>query len=515
MQNILTFFLNCCILLSNKMWGGNVNVSLETLITNVSRYNISGIDKIKKAYEYAKLKHAGQYRESGEEYITHPLAVAIILARLNADTDTICAGLLHDVIEDTNTTKEDIAAEFGESVAILVMGVTNLTKMSISDKNSLNNANLRKLILGMTKDVRILIIKLADRLHNMMTLQYKKNPEKQQRKSLETFDIYVPIAENLGLYSVKNDLEDKCFMFLMPDKYYKVEEERKSIEESTSKMVQEVITKINDILTDNNIPNTVKFRLKNIYGIFKSLFSNDSLEDIHDLLAFKIILDDIDDCYLSLKYIHSEYKPLTNYFQDYISWPKSNNYQALHTTVLGPDRKILQMQMKTAKMEKISEYGITDYWHGDDKTGFIEMQKALKTEYPFFQSVIEANKLANNNQEFIDLIKGEVFAEKVSVFTMDGKVINDLAKGSTVIDFAYRIHSEIGDHAVAAIVNGESVSFDYTLKDGDQIRIITDELALGPTHEWLKYAKTARARKKIREFLNKQKRNGQSRTRSL
>ena len=276
------------------MWGGNVNVSLETLITNVSRYNISGINKIKKAYEYAKLKHAGQYRESGEEYITHPLAVAIILARLNADTDTICAGLLHDVIEDTNATKEDIAAEFGESVAILVMGVTNLTKMSISDKNSLNNANLRKLILGMTKDVRILIIKLADRLHNMMTLQYKKNPEKQQRKSLETFDIYVPIAENLGLYSVKNDLEDKCFMFLMPDKYYKVEEERKSIEESTCKMVQEVITKINDILTDNNIPNTVKFRLKNIYGIFKSLFSNDSLEDIHDLLAFKIILDDID-----------------------------------------------------------------------------------------------------------------------------------------------------------------------------------------------------------------------------
>lgn len=494
------------------MWGGNMDISLETLINTVSRYNLYGIDKIKKAYEYAKIKHTGQYRESGEEYITHPLAVAIILARLNADTDTICAGLLHDVIEDTNTTQEDIAAEFGQSVATLVMGVTNLTKLSISDKNRLDIANLRKLMLGMARDVRILIIKLADRLHNMMTLQYKKNPLKQQKKSLETLDIYVPIAENLGLYNVKTDLEDKCFMFLKPDEYKRTSEKRDNYLRATASLVQEVSEKVSTILTSSEIPNTIKFRLKSVYGIYKS---KGNLEDIHDLLAFKIILDNIEDCYLSLRYIHGEYKPISGCFHDYIACPKPNHYQGLHTTVLSPDSRLMQMQMKTAQMEKVGEYGITDYWHGDDETGFKRMQDALEAEYPFFKSVIEANKLANSNAEFINLIKSEIFAEKVSVLTKEGKIIDDLTKGSTVVDFAYRIHSEIGNHMIVAIVNGKPVSFDYQLKDNDQVRIITDEFAEGPTKEWLEFAKTARARKKIREFLNKQKRNGQSRTRSL
>lgn len=494
------------------MWGGNMDISLETLINTVSRYNLYGTDKIKKAYEYAKIKHTGQYRESGEEYITHPLAVAIILARLNADTDTICAGLLHDVIEDTNTTQEDIAAEFGQSVATLVMGVTNLTKLSISDKNRLDIANLRKLMLGMARDVRILIIKLADRLHNMMTLQYKKNPLKQQKKSLETLDIYVPIAENLGLYNVKTDLEDKCFMFLKPDEYKRTSEKRDNYLRATASLVQEVSEKVNTILTSSEIPNTIKFRLKSVYGIYKS---KGNIEDIHDLLAFKIILDNIEDCYLSLRYIHDEYKPISGYFHDYIACPKPNHYQGLHTTVLSPDSRLMQMQMKTAQMEKVGEYGITDYWHGDDETGFKRMQDALEAEYPFFKSVIEANKLANSNAEFINLIKSEIFAEKVSVLTKEGKIIDDLTKGSTVVDFAYRIHSEIGNNMIVAIVNGKPVSFDYQLKDNDQVRIITDEFAEGPTKEWLEFAKTARARKKIREFLNKQKRNGQSRTRSL
>ena len=486
--------------------------NLENLLNAVSRYNIVGLEKICDAYEFAKTKHNGQYRESGEEYITHPLAVAIILARLNADTDTICAGLLHDVIEDTNATKEDIAAEFGDSVATLVMGVTNLTKMSIADKDSLDNANLRKLILGMARDVRILIIKLADRLHNMMTLQYKRNPSKQQKKSLETLSIYVPMAENLGLYNIKTDLEDKCFMFLKPDEYQRVSEKRNKYLHETGKLVQEVTEKVNKILASNKIPNTIKFRLKSVYGIYRS---NGALEDIHDLLAFKIILDDIDNCYLSLRYIHEEYKPLSSYFHDYIASPKHNHYQALHTTVLGPVSRLLQMQMKTAQMEKIGEYGITDYWHGDANDGFKQMQDALKNEYPFFRSVVEANKMADSNVEFVNLIKSEIFAEKVRVLTMDGKVIDDLAKGATVVDFAYRIHTEIGNHMVIGIVNGKPVQFDYQLNDNDQVRIITDEFAEGPTKEWLQFAKTARARKKIREYLNKQKRDGQSRTRSL
>lgn len=487
-----------------------MKVSFDELMRLVSKYNLEGTSKITKAYEYAKLKHANQYRESGEEYITHPLAVAIILAKLNADTDTICAGLLHDVIEDTETTKEDIVSEFGKNVATLVMGVTNLTKLSISDKNMLDIANLRKLMLGMTRDVRILIIKLADRLHNMMTLQYKKNPEKQQKKSLETLDIYVPIAENLGLYNVKVDLEDKCFMFLKPDEYKKTSEKRETYLRSTAKLVGEVLEKTTKILMSNDIPNTVKFRLKSVYGIYKS---HGSLENIHDLLAFKIILDDIDDCYLALRHVHGEYKPIVNYFHDYIATPKPNHYQALHTTVVGPESKLMQMQMKTAQMEKIAQYGITDYWHGDDERGCIDMQTALETEYSFFKSVIEANKLANSNTEFINLIRSEIFAEKVRVLTMDGKIIDDLAKGSTVVDFAYRIHSEIGDQMAVALVNGKVVPLDYVLKDNDKVRIITDESAPGPSKEWLRYAKTARANKKIREFLNHQKRDNQSRKR--
>ena len=497
------------------MWGGNMDVSLETLINTVSRYNLYGIEKVKKAYEFAKIKHAGQYRESGEEYITHPLAVAIILARLNADIDTICAGLLHDVIEDTNTTQEDIAAEFSSSVATLVMGVTNLTRASFNSKISSNNANLRKLILGMNKDVRILIIKLADRLHNMMTLQYKKNVEKQHMKAMETLSIYVPIAEALGLYNVKCDLEDKCFMFLKPDEYKKYTDIRNRYKESTQNLVAEVIRRINEVLLANDIPNTIKFRLQNVYGIFKSLMLRESLEDIHDFLAFKIILDDIDACYLSLRHVHETFKPLTQYFKDYISLPKPNHYQALHTTVIGPESKILQMQLKTASMEKIAKYGITDFWHGDEDIGAKEMQEALKENYHFYKAVLEINKLASSNQEFIELMKDEVFAEKIHVFTKDGILIDDLSKGSTALDFAYRIHSDIGNSMVAALVNGKSVNYDYELKDGDTIRIITDFNADGPTKEWLSMAKTARAHKKIREFLNKQKRNGQSRTRSL
>lgn len=486
-----------------------MTVSFDELLHLVSRYNLSGVDKITKAYEFAKEKHAGQYRESGEEYITHPLAVAIILAKLNADTATICAGLLHDTIEDTATTREDIIAEFGENVATLVMGVTNLTKLSISDKNMLDIANLRKLMLGITRDVRILIIKLADRLHNMMTLQYKKNPIKQQKKSLETLDIYVPIAENLGLYNVKVELEDKCFMFLKPDEYQRTSDIRNTYLQDVASLIQEVIDKTTKILMANKIPNTIKFQLKSIYGIYKS---HSSLDSIHDLLAFKIILDSIDACYLSLRYVHKEYKPISPYFRDYIAVPKPNHYQALHTTVIGPESRLMQMQMKTAQMEKVAQYGITDYWHGDEKSNF-DMQEAIENEYPFFKSVIEANKLANSNTEFINLIRSEIFAEKVSVLTMDGKIIDDLAKGSTVIDFAYRIHSEIGNQMVVALVNGKVVSLDYVLEDNDKVRIITDENATGPTKEWLNYAKTARARKKIHEYLNHQKRDGQSRKR--
>lgn len=486
-----------------------MDISFESLIDLVSKYNISGIAKIRKAYSYAADKHDGQYRESGEPYINHPLAVAILLASLNADTDTICAGLLHDIIEDTNATKKDIAEEFGEPVAILVEGVTNLTKKSISDKSLQDNANLCKLInLGIYQDARILIIKLADRLHNMMTLQYKKDTTKQQKKAIETLDFYVPIADFLGLHRFKNDLEDRCFFSLKPDEYQQVTEMRRKYEKDVEEIVEETIQKINFILDKNDIPNSVYFRLKSAYGIFKDLVKKHPIDEILDLLVFKIIVDDIDDCYLALRYIHEIFKPLPGTFEDYIAVSMPNGGQELRTGVLGFARKIMQMRMKTADMEKYSQYGVTNLWHD---VAAKSMQDALTKGNKIYTWIDEAMKMSDNDQEFLTWLKWDVFAEeKVRVITKDGDVIDDLPKGSTIIDFAYRIHTEIGNSALGATVNGNLENLDYVLKDGDKIGIITDQNAIGPTEEWLSIAKTARAKKKIREYLNKQKRSGQS-----
>lgn len=480
-----------------------MQVKIEDLLLLVSKYDICNIDKIKKAYDYAADKHAHQLRESGEPYIIHPLSVAKILAELNADADTICAGLLHDVIEDTDATKDEIVAEFGESVAKLVMGVTNLTKMSFYDKKTIDNANLRKLILGMTKDVRIIIIKLADRLHNMMTLQYKKNLLKQQAKSIETMEIYVPMAQYLGLDNIKTELEDRSFMYLKPDNYKEILEKRNKMEKSTNLLKEEVILKIQKILNQENLEPNIKFRLKGIYSLFKCFLRYENVDDIHDLLSFIIILDNIDECYLSLRYIHENFKHIPKHLKDYIGQPKPNHYQALHTTVVGPDDKLIQMQLKTYIMDQMSQYGITVFWHEDIKNGTKIMQESLKTHYPILKTILEANKMANNNQEFVNLLKGEL-SEKIEVLTANGKII-EIAEGATPIDFAYKIHSEIGNNMAAAIVNGHYVDFNHKLKSGDRVRIITDNNASGPTEEWLLWSSTERAHKKIKEFLNKKK----------
>lgn len=306
-------------------------ISFDSLLKNFSKYNLVGIPKVRKAYEFAKLKHDGQYRASGEEYITHPLNVANILTQLCADTDTICAALLHDVVEDTDTSLEDIKAEFGETVARLVEGVTNLTKLSFSNKESFNNANIRKVILGMAKDVRIVLIKIADRLHNMKTLEYKK-PEKQKLKSMETLEIYAPLARDLGLHDIKCDLEDNSFMYLMPDLYKKTKDERDKIENESRKMVKEISEKLNFILNEQHIPNIIKFRLKSIYSIFRDMLSKglSDITDLHNLFMFSIILDNINDCYISLRYIHENFAQINGGMSDYIGTPKGNHYRAFH-----------------------------------------------------------------------------------------------------------------------------------------------------------------------------------------
>ena len=480
-------------------------ISFDSLLKNFSKYNLVGIPKVRKAYEFAKLKHDGQYRASGEEYITHPLNVANILTQLCADTDTICAALLHDVVEDTDTSLEDIKAEFGETVARLVEGVTNLTKLSFSNKESFNNANIRKVILGMAKDVRIVLIKIADRLHNMKTLEYKK-PEKQKLKSMETLEIYAPLARDLGLHDIKCDLEDNSFMYLMPDLYKKTKDERDKIENESRKMVKEISEKLNFILNEQHIPNIIKFRLKSIYSIFRDMLSKglSDITDLHNLFMFSIILDNINDCYISLRYIHENFAQINGGMSDYIGTPKGNHYRAFHTTVVGPEEKLLLMILKTYDMDETARNGIAEFWFSDSNEAFSHMQDSL-TSSQFFRDIVDVNRMASNNKEFLDLIKGEIFAEKINVFTMGGKPML-IVNGATAIDFAYQIHTEIGNKMVAVIVNGKSVGFDYVLKKDDRVRIITDPLAEGPSESWLGIAKTARAKKKIKEFIkNKNK----------
>lgn len=471
---------------------------LNNLLSIVATYNLKACAIIKKAYYYASKKHENQFRESGEAYITHPLAVATILATLHADAPTICAGLLHDTLEDTKTSEDELLNNFGAEITNLVKGVTNITNMSFYDKTTFNNANLRKVLVGMSKDIRIIIIKLADRIHNMRTLEYKRDLKKQQLKSQETIKIYAPIAEHLGLYSAKLELEDLSFMYLYPDDYREIRNLRIRWQDSTIK--DEIIKNISKILDDNYIFSTIKFRMKNLYGIYKNLINGTSIDNIHDLFIFSILLDNVDNCYLSLKYIHELYKPNPIFFKDYIAQPKQNHYESLHTTVFGPDDKLMQMQIRTPDMEKMAKYGITYYWHQDIDDASTIMQEAFNKQYPLMQSILVANKNAKNNADFVQIVERDVLGEKIPVYNNNGEMI-EIACGSTPIDYAYLNFSGIANHLAAVIVNGIAVNFDYTIKPYDKIRIITDINAPGPTKDWLNIARTTTAKQKIKEYL--------------
>ena len=471
----------------------------SVLLNKVAAYNISAVEIVKKAYLYACEKHKNQYRESGEAYITHPLAVATILAEIHADMATICAGLLHDTLEDTKTSEEELLNLFGPEITNLVKGVTNITNMNFYDKTTFNNANLRKVLVGMSKDIRIIIIKLADRIHNMRTLEYKKDIRKQQLKSQETIKIYAPIAEQLGLYGLKLELEDLSFMYLNPDGYKEIRDLRLKWQDAST-IKDEIIANISRVLNDNYIFSTIKFRMKNLYGIYKNLMNGTSIDNIHDLFIFNIILDNIDNCYLALKYIHELYKPNPIFFKDYIAQPKPNHYESLHTTVFGPDDKLMQMQIRTPEMEQMARYGITYYWHQDVDYASIIMQDAFNKQYPLMQSILVANKSAKSNADFVQIVEEDVLGEKIPIYNNKGE-LTEIAQGSTPIDYAYLNFSRVANHLAAVIVNGVAVNFDYVIKPYDKIRIITDINAPGPTKEWLEIAKTATAKQKIKEYL--------------
>lgn len=480
-----------------------ISATLDDLLQMISTYSKEEVDKILKAYHYAYDLHKGQYRQSGEEYIVHPLTVAYILAEMHADCDTICAGLLHDTLEDTNTTKEEIAESFGRDVANLVDGVTKISKMNFSTKQEQNMANTRKIITSMATDIRIIIIKLADRLHNMRTLGFKSE-FKQKENSLETMEIFIPIAYQIGAYRIKSELEDLSLQYLNPNTYKKLQEKMKKVEEESKLCIEEMLMKINRILNDRNIPNEIKVRTKNIYGIYKRLYyqNHGQLSDIHDLISFKIMVDEIDTCYLMLRPIHEAYKPVNGKFKDYICNPKTNMYQSLHTTVFGPDSRLVQMQIRTFDMDKVASFGLPTYWNISRLEAREKMQEDLRNKYQFYNSLLEINKAFGDNLEFVNQVKKELFSEKVYVYTVDGDAI-ELPKGSTPIDFAYHISSDLGNTMVQAVVNDKVVPVDYELKNKDRVRIITNSLSFGPRSEWLDKVKTTKAKRMILEFGNK------------
>lgn len=475
-----------------------MNITLNDLINKLKEYNPEEVEIVTKAYEYAKELHNGQMRQSGEPYISHPLNVAYILTEMHADRDTICAGLLHDTLEDTNITKEDIAHDFNQNVANLVDGVTKISKLNFSSKQDQNMANTRKIITGITEDVRIIIIKLADRLHNMRTLQFKSE-FKQKENSMETMEIFVPLAYYIGAYRIKSELEDLSLQYLYPDKYKKIENIKIKIEEESKPCLTEMLSAIDETLNDNNVNHEIKVRTKNIYGIYKRLEDGHKISDIHDLLALKIMVDDISNCYQTLGIIHSKYHPINDKFKDYIYNPKTNMYRSLHTTVFGPEERLVQTQIRTFDMDKVASFGLTAYWDINKGQARNIMQEDLKNKYQFFKSLLEINKVFGDNYEFVRQVKNELFADKIYVYTTKGEII-ELPKGSTAIDFAYKIHSDLGNTMVSAVVNDKVVDPEHELKTKDRVRIITDVLSYGPREEWLDKVQTTKAKRKIKEF---------------
>lgn len=477
------------------------SLTVDDLLSKVAEYNIEGLEMVKKAYYYAEELHKGQKRQSGEDYITHPLNVAYTLAEMYADTDTLCAALLHDTLEDTKITKEQIAIDFNNDVANLVDGVTKISRMNFATKQEQNLANTRKIITSITNDVRIIIIKLADRLHNMRTLQFKSE-FKQKENAKETLLLYVPLADRLGMHIIKSELEDLSLKYYNSDAYQRVRDIRMKIDEDTKQCSKEMLQTINKVLTNANIPHELKIRTKNIYGIYKRLEQGQKLSDIHDLLALKILVDNIAKCYPTLGLVHDKYFPMNNRFKDYIANPKTNLYSSLHTTVFGADGRLVQIQIRTFEKEKIASYGLTAFWNINKGNARNIMQENLKNKYQFFESLVEIDQTFADNQEFVKHIQQELLSQRVYVYTKKGEII-ELPSGSTAIDLAYKIHTELGNKMVGATVNDKPVECGHTLHNKDRVKIITDEQSSGPNIGWLDIVKTTKAKRQIKAYVKK------------
>lgn len=476
-------------------------ITIDDLLKNVATYNISEVSKVRKAYDFAKEKHNGQYRQSGEEYISHPVNVAFILSEMHADRDTLIAALLHDTLEDTKTTKEEIAENFGEDVANLVDGVTKISKLNFSSRRDEEAANMKKIITSITKDVRIIIIKLADRLHNMRTIS-PKSKEKKEENALETIQLYVPLAYLIGAYRIKNELEDISFSILMPEKYKEYGDILEKFRIENEECVKEMLSTLNTILSDNGIPHEMKMRTKNIYGVYKALKKDNKLYDIHDLLALKIMVDDIKNCYMTLCLIHSKYRPINDKFKDFIWYPKTNRYQSLHTTVFGPNERLVQTQIRTFDMDKVASFGLTSYWDINKGLAREKMQEDLSSEYQFYDSIVEIGKFCTSDIDFQSQATNELLNDKIYVYDSQGNRY-ELPKGATLIDLAYKVGPNIGNITIGGMINGNLVGVGYKLKCNEIVRVLVDNLSYGPRPELLEVAQTAYARRMIQKNSQK------------
>ncbi len=472
---------------------------LEEIASINDNYNMEFIGR---AFDTGRTLHDGQLRKSGEPYFIHPVAVSKILASLGMDDETIVGGLLHDVVEDTEYTREQLVEDFSEDVALLVDGVTKLGSIKFDSKEEQQAENLRKMFLAMSKDIRVLIIKLADRLHNMRTLEFMR-AEKKIEKSRETLDIYAPLASRLGIYAVKFELEDIALMYLQPEEYAKLKHDITEKKEQRLEFINQVISEIKEALDEMNMKYEIYGRSKHLYSVYKKMkLQNKQLDEIFDLTAVRIIVEDVRDCYAVLGQVHTMWNPIPGRFKDYIATPKPNMYQSLHTTVLGDNGEPFEIQIRTYEMHRVAEYGIAAHWkYKEGNTKGEQNNDEMKLAW--VRQTLEWQKEVKDPKEFMEALKMDLFASQVFVFSPKGEVI-DLPSGSTPLDFAFKIHTAVGCKCVGAKVNGKMVTIDHQLNNGDIVEIITSSNSSGPSIDWLKMVKSSHARNKIRQWLKKE-----------
>ncbi len=472
---------------------------LEKILSINSKYDT---ELIGKAFETGQRLHEGQLRKSGEPYFIHPINVAIILAEMGMDDETIVGGLLHDVVEDTEYTREQLVEDFNEEIALLVDGVTKLGSIKFESKEEIQAENFRKMFLAMSKDIRVLIIKLADRLHNMRTMGFMK-PEKIIEKCNETLDIYAPLASRLGIFKLKFELEDLALKYLHPEEFQELKLKVNKRKEEREETINSVIAEIKDTLDDMDLHYDIYGRAKHYYSIYRKMkLQNKQIDEIFDLIAVRVIVDNVKDCYAVLGIVHTMWKPIPGRFKDYIAMPKPNMYQSLHTTVIGDNGEPFEIQIRTYEMHKVAEYGIAAHWkYKEGDTSGQSSNDDMKLAW--LRQSLEWQQDINDPKDFLETMKVDLFASQVFVFTPRGDVI-ELPAGSTPLDFAFKIHSAIGCKCVGAKVNGKMVTIDYTLQHGDIVEIVTSANSAGPSVDWLKIAKSSNARNKIRGWLKKE-----------